>query len=108
MQRGGPSSVPRIRTSVPVTGTVSATGTQPPGEVSRSAMWKSTLTLAQQAPQLRQGSAIVHSAPQHFLYFLPLPQGQGSLRPVPLFRAAVAALTATASGAGKPSARQVW
>src|SRR5690606_31632478 len=22
-----------------------------------------------------------HAAPQHFLYFLPLPQGQGSLRP---------------------------
>ena len=27
------------------------------------------------------GSAPYFSAPWHFLYFLPLPQGQGSLRP---------------------------
>jgi len=24
---------------------------------------------------------VLHQAPQHFLYFFPLPQGQGSLRP---------------------------
>jgi len=31
--------------------------------------------------RLIQADSASHQAPQHFLYFLPLPHGQGSLRP---------------------------
>ena len=40
-----------------------------------------------------------HHAPQHFLYFLPLPHGQGSLRPT------LGSVRMTGSGAGRAGRR---
>ena len=57
MQRGGASSVPRMRTMLGVTGKVIASGTPSPqakAPPASSAGWKSTRKLTQQAPQLWQ------------------------------------------------------
>lgn len=48
-------------------------------------LWRCSLALQAKLPDGRNGAAPGHAysavAAQHFLYFLPLPQGQGSLRP---------------------------
>src|SRR5690606_3644421 len=56
-QRAGAASVPRIRTRVAVTGTVSASGTPPGVALASSERWKSTRKAAQHAPHRVQGSS---------------------------------------------------
>jgi hypothetical protein len=57
-QRGCAWSVPRMRTSRPVSATASPSGTRPPS-LSSSLRSKSTRKLRQQAPQLRQGLSLI-------------------------------------------------
>ena len=63
MQRGGASSVPRMRSKLAVTGTVSAKGTPGCSAVTRSEQWKSTRKAAQHAPQLRQAKSDIKATP---------------------------------------------